>query len=125
MKLEPGQITSVDGARHTLARDSEHGWMLLRDDVPQYSFTENQVWDSDLIQSNYWCMSAPTSRFVRSVVVSRLVEDELVSMLDTRLTQGGNAVDLTNADRYRDVLADLFGITRSRENIAALRLFPT
>jgi N-hydroxyarylamine O-acetyltransferase len=125
MKLEPGQITSADGARHTLARDSDHGWMLLRDAVPQYSFTENQVWHSDLIQSNYWCMSAPTSRFVRSVVVSRLVEDELVSLQDTRLTQGGNAVDLTDAGRYREVLADLFGITLSRENIAALRLFPT
>jgi arylamine N-acetyltransferase len=70
-------------------------------------------------------MSAPTSRFVKSVVVSRLVGDELVSLLDTRLTQGGNAVDLTDAGRYREVLANLFGITLSRENIAALRLFPT
>jgi hypothetical protein len=58
------------------------------------------------------------------VVVSRLIEDELVSMLDTRLTQGGNAVDLTDAGRYREVLADLFGITLSPEDIAALRLFP-
>jgi N-hydroxyarylamine O-acetyltransferase len=56
-----------DGVSHRLVADPDHGWMLYRrgpagDWQPQYSFTTERTFDSDLALSSHWAATAPESR---------------------------------------------------------------
>lgn len=123
LRLAEGEEVSSNGIRHHLSRDADHGWMLMRGDVRQYSFIPAQVWPADLAQSNHWCMTAPDSRFVRSIILSRLGDDGLVALSDTHLSRDGATIEIADAVGYRTVLAEEFGLALSDAEVCALGLF--
>ena len=111
MPLAEGELSEA-GVRHVLARDPDHGWMLERDGVRQYSFTADRVWPADLALANHWTSTAPASRFVKLRIASILTEHGLDSLVEE---PGGTA-----PESYRVALADRFGIALTGEEVAAL-----
>ena len=130
-----------DGARFMLARDDEHGWMLLRDGDPattdgrgagpgwqrQYSFTLAPVHDSDLAMGNHWASTAPTSRFTNHAIVSVVLPHGFATLTDRdyrrRAASTDNAGEIADPRVYRMRLSMMFGITLSAQEVAALGLF--
>lgn len=120
MSLKDGNETVIEGVRHGLRRDPDHGWMLARNGERQYSFTEERVYPSDLTVANHWVATAPTSRFSTKRIASIVVDGGLVSLTGARLSHDGTASDLEDAAAYRAALADRFGIALSEEEAALL-----
>jgi N-hydroxyarylamine O-acetyltransferase len=120
MRLEDGAEAIVDGVRHRIGRDPDHGWMLTRNGQPQYSFTEEEVHPADLAMANHWVSTAPGSRFVVNRIASIVVDGGLVSLTGTRLSHGVSASDLADAAAYRAALADRFGIILPQGDAARL-----
>lgn len=120
MRLAEREIVSEDGVRHLLRRDPAHGWMLLRNGAPQYSFTEAQAWSADLALANHWTATAPESRFVQLTVVSILSPEGLISLTGSRLSRGGEAIELAGAEAFRAALGRHFGISLSADEAARL-----
>jgi N-hydroxyarylamine O-acetyltransferase len=110
MRLRDGESREAGGALHALARDPEHGWMLLRNGERQYSFTEEPVYPADLAVANHWVSTHPDSRFVHGRIVSIVGEDRL----DTLPVEGAEPA------AYRAALAERFGIVLSDEEVALL-----
>jgi N-hydroxyarylamine O-acetyltransferase len=131
MPLVADRIAKDGGVRHKLRRDADHGWMLERDGgegwQPQYSFTEDMVHQADIAMANHWTATAPESRFTTSAVLSRVLPDGGVSLIDRRLTLrragGGVNREISGAEDYRAVLAESFGLALSEEEVASLPFF--
>lgn len=122
---------SPDGSQVILTRHLEHGWWLSRRqdgiDSPMYSFTTDQVCDADLALSNHWTATSPDSRFVRNVIVSRVVPTGQIALTNQQLSRvtadGTTRRDITEAADLRACLAEDFGIFLPPEAIARLPLF--
>jgi len=123
MRLAEQEVATPDGVRHRLARDAEHGWMLTRDREPQYSFTEDRVWPSDLAMSNHWTSTVPGGRFVTMRIASILAPDGLVALTGTRLSTPQRVVEIADPAEYRQTLAARFGIALGEAEVEALGLF--
>ena len=121
MPLRPGDIMGAGGVRHTLAHDHAHGWMLTRNGIPQYSFTQDEVWPSDLAQANHWTATAPASRFLKGLVVSLLAGDDLHT-LNLPLRAAGPAL---NREEVSERLSREFNIHLTAEERAQLPTFQT
>lgn len=138
MPLTDGaEMAGPDGARFRLVRESELGWMLLRDGDPattdgrgagegfrlQYSFIGDTACAADLAIGNHWSHTAPTARFVNHRVVSIILPDGFATLTDRlyRHTSGGAATCDTIADAkaYRMRLGLVFGIRLSADEAAA------
>jgi N-hydroxyarylamine O-acetyltransferase len=125
------EAATPDGARHRLAEDAEHGWMLERDGgegwARQYSFTREPVWPADLEQANHFTATRPGTRFTTLRIASAPTADGYVSLIDRTLTisrMGESEVrEIADAEAYRRVLAEAFGLALSGEEVAALGLF--
>jgi N-hydroxyarylamine O-acetyltransferase len=133
--------TAPDGARFRLTRDAAHGWMLLRDGDPattdgrdagtgwrpQFSFTTDTVFDSDLAMGNHWTSTHPASRFVQHRIVSLVLPDGLARMTNrdyrrwTAITD--DAGEIADPHDYRTRLNEVFGISLDEEEVARLGLF--
>lgn len=140
--VDGAAVDAPDGARFRLRRDDAHGWMLLRDGDPattdgrgvgegwrpQYSFTEDMVWDSDLAMGNWWSSTAPASRFRQLVVASIVLPRGFASLTDRRYRRRSAeeeaAGEITDPRVYRMRMSLMFGIDLTRDEIAELRLFP-
>ncbi|SEL24184.1 N-hydroxyarylamine O-acetyltransferase [Sphingomonas palmae] len=142
MRLADGETAEApDGARFMLARDTEHGWVLLRDGDAattdgrgagpgwqrQYSFTLGEVHDSDLAMGNWWSSSAPASRFTNATIVSIVLPHGFATLTDRdyrrRAASTDSAAEITDPRVYRMRLSMMFGIDLSAEDVAALELF--
>lgn len=132
MKLTAGVETrTTDGARHRLVPDGDHGWMLERDGgegwAPQYSFTLDPVWPADLEMANHFTATRPDTRFTTFRIASAPRPDGYVSLIDRTLTTSRMGLserrEIDDADDYRRVLADEFGLAFSAEDVKALGLF--
>ncbi|HET8612551.1 MAG TPA: arylamine N-acetyltransferase [Sphingomonas sp.] len=123
MRLMEQEVATPDGVRHRLARDAEHGWMLTRDGEPQYSFTEERVWPSDLALSNHWTSTVPGGRFVTMRIASILAPEGLIALTGTRLSTPEGAIEIADPATYRETLASRFGIALDEAEVAALGLF--
>ena len=127
------EAATADGARHRLSEDGEHGWMLERDGGEgwqrQYSFTRDPVWPSDLEMANHFTATRPGTRFTTLRIASAPTPDGYVSVIDRMLTTSrmgrSEMREIADADEYRRVLAELFGLGLSAEEVDALRLFGT
>lgn len=120
LRLQDGEEVVEDGARHWLRRDGAHGWMLMRDDAPQYSFTTDDIWPADLVQANHWTSTAAGSRFTRMLVVSRLT-DSGQRTLRFAVAPPGTAADLIVAPDGLDAqLSETFGLSLALDELAAL-----
>jgi N-hydroxyarylamine O-acetyltransferase len=132
MRLAAGtEAATPDGARHRLAEDADHGWMLERDGgegwARQYSFTLEPVWPADLEMANHFTATRPGTRFTSQRIASAPTPDGYVSLIDRGLTtsrMGQSEVrEIGGAEEYRRVLEDVFGLGLSAEEVEALRLF--
>lgn len=131
MPLVADRIVEDGGARHRLRPHDAHGWVLERDGgdgwVRQISFTLDEVHDSDIAIANHWTATSPDSRFTTSAVLSRILPDGEVSLIDRRLTRrragGGSQRELADPASYRAALADTFGLSLGEEEVAALPIF--
>lgn len=122
---------SPDGARHRLTRVAGHGWMLQRDGGAgwerQYSFTTEPVWPADLEAANHWTATRPGTRFTTLRIVSRAFPDGMASLVDRTLTvrRGGEVETqpIADAATYRLVLAELFDLALTPDEVTRLGLF--
>lgn len=139
---------SEDGATHRLRHVGGRGdlsgeWLLERagpvgaiidgraapheDWQPQYAFDLAPVAADDLEQANHWTSTRAGTRFLMLNIVSIALPGGFAAMSDLRLStyRGGTPEvrDIAGADDYRAVLADLFGLTVSAADVAALPLF--
>ena len=138
---------TADGAAHRLRRVGALGdlageWLLERagpvkatdgrsaphgDWQPQYGFDLAPVAPIDLEQCNHWTATRPDTRFTTLQIVSIALPDGFAAMTDRRLALycGGEASmrEIGSAADYHAVLADLFRLTISARDVAALSLF--
>ncbi len=150
MPLVDGAISqSEDGATHRLRHigacgDLSGEWLLERrgpvaamdgraaqheDWQPQYGFDLSQVAADDLEQCNHWTSTRADTRFLTLQIVSIALPGGFAAMTEDRLSiyrAGATDVrEIADAQDYRTVLADLFGLTVSAADVAALPLFRT
>lgn len=132
MALAAGaEVGTADGARHRLLADPDHGWMLERDGgegwARQYSFNLDPAWPADLEMANHFTATWPGTRFTTLRIASAPTPDGYVSLIDRGLTtsrMGRSEVrEIGTADEYRRVLAEMFGLALSAEEVEALGLF--
>lgn len=111
-----GPVTATDG------RPAPHG-----DWQSQHSFDLAPVAPIDLEQCNHWTASRPETRFTTLQVVSIALPDGFAAMTDHRLSlyRGGEASsrEIDSVADYHAVLTDLFRLTITRDEVAALPLF--
>ncbi|WP_246605037.1 arylamine N-acetyltransferase family protein [Aquisediminimonas sediminicola] len=131
MLLEADRVAEgPDGGRHRLVMDADHGWMLEREGSdgwrPQFSFSLDAVYDSDLVMSNHWTSTSPDSRFVRHRIASMVLPHGMAALQDCRYTRSSltDKVDseITSARMLQMRLSLVFGIDLERDQIAALNL---
>lgn len=130
MPIEDGaEAIGADGVPFRLRRDGPDGWMLERGDrrggwLRQYGFSADPVWPADIAMANHYTASAPESRFVRTVVLSRLTPGaDFISLVDRRLSLPEGAADLPDAGAYRRAVAERFGLALSDGDVARLGLY--
>ncbi len=147
LPLEDGaEASTPDGARHRLRRAAMPGdpdglWMLERNGAagatdgrgagegwqPQYGFAQTRVTAADIAQCNHWTATWPASRFTTACIASLILPDGFAALSDLRLSvhRGGEtqARLIDGPEEYRAVLADLFGIVLTVDEVRSLPLF--
>jgi N-hydroxyarylamine O-acetyltransferase len=148
MPLVNGAMADTpDGARHRLRRSGAPGeakgaWLLERagpasatdgrahahgDFQPQYSFGLGEVAPIDLELSNHWTSTRPGTRFTSGCLASIVLEDGFASLNGRRLSMHaggrGNVMEIADARDWRSVLADLFRVELSLDEVESLRVF--
>ena len=139
--IDGAEARTADGARHWLARDPVHGWMLWRDgDVRQtdgratgagpqrqYSFTAEPVAD-DAIAALARDFAARPGRFTTTALVSVPLPSGFASLTNRRYRRATTAevveAEITSPVVYRMRLSLLFGIDLPAADVAGLGLFP-
>jgi len=136
--VDGAEAEGPDGARFRLARDVQHGWMLLRDGhpgntdgrsmgegwEPQYSFTTDHVWDADLAMGNHWTSTYEESRFRLANIVSIILPRGFATLtgrhyrrcVGQELTEG----TITDPRVYRMRMSLMFGIDLTADETATL-----
>jgi N-hydroxyarylamine O-acetyltransferase len=138
------EAQTEDGARHRLRHvgwpDGE--WVLERagsragtdgrahdhdDWQAQYTFDLAHVDDADLLQANHWVSTWPQSRFVLEPRVTIVVPAGFRALTGTSLSIAGkNSLEkreVADAAEWRSVMAELFGVELTEEEVSALNLF--
>jgi len=131
-----------DGARHRLRRVGAWTgeWLVERAGSPaatdgradrhddwqeQYSFDTGPVAPVDLDMSNHWTSTRPNTRFTMAPIASIVLPDGFASLSGRRLSTyaggRGDQIEIASPEDWRMVLADLFRIELSAEEV--LRLF--
>jgi len=148
LPLVDGAIARTgDGAMHRLRRVGAVGdvageWLLERagpakatdgrgaphgDWQPQYGFDLAPVAPIDLEQCNHWTATRPDTRFTTMQIVSIALPGGFAAMTDRRLAlyRDGEASvrEIGAAADYHAVLTDLFRLTISAAEVAALPAF--
>ncbi|WP_375402092.1 arylamine N-acetyltransferase [uncultured Sphingomonas sp.] len=135
------EAAAPDGARFRLARDASHGWMVLREGDPantdgrdtapgwrpQYSFTQDPVWDADLVMGSHWAATALASPMRRRPIVSIVLPHGFATLAGAEYRRSAadaqTAGSITDPRVYRMRLSMMFGIDLSAERVAELGLF--
>ena len=148
MPLTDGaQAHTPDGASHRLRQvgapgDATGVWLLERagpasatdgrarghgDFQPQYSFDLGEVVPVDLELSNHWASTRAGTRFTSGCLASIVLEDGFASLNGRRLSLHaggrGSAEEIADARAWRQVLAEVFRIELSVEEVARLGVF--
>ena len=93
----------------------------------QYAFDLAHVAPGDLEQANHWTATRPATRFTTLHIATCVLPDGFASLIDKELKisreGGGESGMLDTPEQWREVLADVFGIELSPEEIAQLPLF--
>lgn len=121
------EALAPDGSTYRLTTDAELGWILHRcadgSMMRQFSFTENQVFFSDIVLANHWTSTHPTSIFKQNLVVNRITSDGRLSLMNTVLTRSGpqdEGVTITSSDQMASILREEFGLSLTAAEIGHL-----
>ncbi len=149
LPLEDGaEASTPDGTRHRLRRTAMPGdpdgvWLLERNGAagatdgrsvgegwqPQYGFALTHVIAADIAQCSHWTSTRAGTRFTTACIASLILPDGFAALSDQRLSiHRGSETEVRLIDGpedYRAVLATLFGIILTAEEVAALPLFAT
>jgi len=125
------EAATADGARHRLVEDRDHGWMLERDGGEtwqrQYSFGLDQVWPADLEAANHFTATRPGTRFTTLRIASATTADGYVSLVGRTFTASrmgrSETREIGNAEEYRGLLRDRFGLDLAADEIDGLGLY--
>ena len=138
---EGAAVAAADGARFTLERGDEFGWMLTRDGDPattdgrgtgdtvqrQYSFTTAPVWDADLAMGAHWASTLPGKRLFDQTIVSIVLPHGFASLTGRSYRRKAGATlseaEITDPRVYRMRLSMMFGIDLSADDVAGLGVF--
>lgn len=126
-----------DGARHRLRKIGNAGdlsgeWVLERAGLggewqAQYCFDLSPVAPIDLEQCNHWTSTRPETRCTAFHILSIALPDGFVAMTDTSLTitrgQQREEKEIASAQDYLATLSNIFGISLSAGEVAALPIF--
>ncbi|NKJ01431.1 arylamine N-acetyltransferase [Novosphingobium sp. SG707] len=135
-----------DGAQHRITRHSAPGslwgeWLVERmgpaaatdgrATAPgwqkQYSFNLNEVAPIDLELSNHWTFTKPETRFTTAWIASIVLEDGFAALNGRRLSMyaggRGDVMEIAHAQDWRAMLADLFRVELSEDEVAGLKVF--
>lgn len=136
MLLVAGEVVQAPGRVRFRLIEDHGGWMLQRDGgaiggdggwEDQYSFHLTQVELSDLEMANHWTSTRPDTRFTTLRLVSRALPDGRAGLIGRHLsvTRSGRSEEreISDAAEYRAVLADMFNLPLTTEEVAALGLF--
>lgn len=131
MPLEAGEVAQAPGGVLYRLIEDERGWVLQRDGgdgwQDQYSFTLAQVEGCDLDMGNHWTSTRPATRFTTMLIVSRALPDGRAGLIGRQLsvTRSGRSEEhgIADAAEYRAVLADMFNLSLTSGEVAALGLF--
>jgi N-hydroxyarylamine O-acetyltransferase len=121
------EALAPDGSTYGLTTDAELGWILHRcadgSTMRQFSFTENQVFFSDILLANHWTSTHPASLFKKTIVVNRITKDGRLSLVDAVLTRTGGrheTVIITSSDQMASIVREEFGLALSTSEIGDL-----
>lgn len=132
MRLEEGETRSLDGVRHRLTRDPEHGWMLMRcadgeSWAPQYSFTTARVWPADIALANHYTSTVPDGRFTSNAIASIVLPHGFASLVNRDYSRnsakGEERAHIASAKALQLRLSLVFGIDLTSQEIETLELF--
>ncbi|HWU02402.1 MAG TPA: arylamine N-acetyltransferase [Novosphingobium sp.] len=149
--VDGAQAITPDGARHRLRQVGHMGaiggaWLLERagagkatdgragvamgaqpEWLAQYSFDLGEVAPVDLEMSNHWTSTRAETRFTSGVVASIVLPDGFAALTGRRLTMSSrgrsDVLEIATPSDWRSVLADLFRIELSAQDVGALALF--
>lgn len=118
IKLEASNGEPVDGSHHRLVIDGYWGWMLQTYDHGEwknsYSFDLELVTPQDIQVGNFFTSHSPDTHFTQMRIANLPLENGLISLVDTQLTQIDDGeiqeTELTEGDEYMGVLKDLLGL---------------
>lgn len=131
MPLEPNRAAEAPGGVFYRLIEEERGWMLQRDGgtgwQDQYSFQLTPVEACDLEMGNHWTATRRQTRFTTLRIVSRALPDGRAGLIDRELSVSRNQHteerSISTLAEYRALLADIFDLHLSSEEVAALGLF--
>lgn len=114
-------VERLGPAAATDGRSTAPGWQK------QYSFNLNEVAPIDLELSNHWTFTKPDTRFTSALIASIVLEDGFAALNGRRLRLyaggRGDVIDIAHAQDWRAMLADLFRVELSEDEVAALKVF--
>ena len=123
------EVQAPDGSTYRLSSDPQLGWLLERDSggqlARQFSFTESPAHYADILLSNHWTSTHPTSRFKQHTVVnqiSRFGRRSLMNNLMTNSAAPDEAVTITTTNQLADILLTEFGINLSVDEVRILAI---
>lgn len=131
MPLLADKVAQAPGGVLYRLIEDHRGWVLQRDGgdgwQDQYSFTLANVEPCDLEMGNHWTSTRPATRFTTLCVVSRALPDGRAGLIGRQLsvTRSGRPEghEVSDAAEYRAVLADMFNLSLTSQEVAALGLF--
>jgi N-hydroxyarylamine O-acetyltransferase len=131
MPLLAEEVVEAPGKILYRLMEDERGWVLQRDGgegwQDQYSFGLGIVEAADLEMGNHWTSTRPGTRFTTLRIVSRALPDGRAGIIDRRLSitrsRQTDEREIGSGREYRAVLAELFGLKLTDEEVAGLRLF--
>lgn len=134
MPLEAGRAAEAPGGVFYRLIEDERGWVLQRDGgeggdgwQDQYSFTLAPVEACDLDMGNHWTSTRPDTRFTTLRIASRALPDGRAGLIGRQLsvTRSGctEQRDVGDAAEYRALLSEMFNLSLTAQEVAALGLF--
>lgn len=113
--LVPGTYEDQDGPIE-LVQNAEHGWMFSRREDgtlrPQFSFTLDLVYPSDLVVANHFMSTHPASHFTHGLRLSRFTPTGRIGLTGDGLTiRDGQSVQHQMPGEIGDCLNKLFGLS--------------
>ena len=129
--LAAGEMADAPGGIFYRLIEDVRGWVLQRDGgegwQDQYSFNLAAVEDADLEMGNHWTSTRPATRFTDLRIVGRALPDGRAGLIGRRLTitrmRQTEEREIAEAGAYRAILAELFGLDLTGDEVAALGIF--